>query len=103
MFTCIGVASPTYKFFLGTRFVVGLAVGIASFIAPLYLSEIAPRKIRGAMIAMYQFMITLGIFLMFLSNSLLAKTESWRVMLLILVIPSVIMLIGCFFLPKSPR
>ena len=103
IFTFTGVLAPSFKFLLVSRFIVGLAVGIASFVAPLYLSEIAPSKIRGGMIAMYQFMITAGIFIMFLSNSILSKFESWRVMLFVLVIPSAIMLIGCFFLPKSPR
>jgi MFS transporter, SP family, galactose:H+ symporter len=102
-FTLIGVFSPTFNFLLVSRFIVGLAVGIASFVAPLYLSEIAPRKIRGGMIAMYQFMITVGIFLMFLSNSLLERFGSWRIMLFVLVVPSLVMLIGCLLLPKSPR
>jgi MFS transporter, SP family, galactose:H+ symporter len=103
LFTIMGVFATTFKVLLISRLIVGLAVGIASFVAPLYLSEIAPRKIRGGMIAMYQFMITAGIFLMFLSNSLLERFGSWRLMLIVLIIPSLIMLVGCFFLPRSPR
>ena len=115
-FTILGVFAPTFKVLLVSRVCVGIAVGIASFIAPLYLSEIAPGKIRGAMIAMYQLMITLGIVIMFASNYIIAANESfilellnieshalWRVMLLVLVIPSLIMFFGCLFLPKSPR
>ncbi|MEI6055985.1 MAG: sugar porter family MFS transporter [Lentisphaerota bacterium] len=103
VFTVICVLSPNYHFFLGVRFVLGLAIGIASFVAPLYLAEIAPYKMRGGLIAMYQLMITIGIFLMFLSNAALEFTESWKLMMLVLVIPSAIMLIGAFTLPESPR
>ena len=115
-FTLMGVFATSFHMLLVSRFIVGLAVGIASFIAPLYLSEIAPGKIRGAMIAMYQLMITLGIVLMFASNYFISLGESsilslfgieshalWRIMLIVLVIPSLVMFIGCLFLPKSPR
>jgi SP family galactose:H+ symporter-like MFS transporter len=103
LFTIAGVLSHAVGIFLVTRFVLGLAIGIASFVAPLYLSEIAPHKIRGGLIAMYQLMITIGIFLMFVSNAALHDTGSWRLMLAVLLIPSVIMLIGTLTLPESPR
>ena len=103
VFTVVCVLSPNYNFFLGVRFILGLAIGIASFVAPLYLAEIAPAKMRGGLIAMYQLMITIGIFLMFLSNAALEFTESWKLMMLVLVIPSAIMLIGALTLPESPR
>ena len=72
--TVYAVCVHEFSLFLGARFIIGLAVGIASFVAPLYLSEIAPHRIRGSLIAMYQLMITIGIFLMFLSNSALEGT-----------------------------
>ena len=61
--------APGPEFLLGARFFLGIAVGMASFVAPLYLSEIAPQSIRGALIAMYQLMITVGIVLAFLSDT----------------------------------
>src|SRR5579863_773401 len=97
------ILSHTFNVFLMARFVTGLAIGIASFVAPLYLSEVAPYKIRGALIAMYQLMITVGILAMFLSNAALSFTESWRIMLSVLLVPSLIMLIGTLTLPESPR
>lgn len=102
-FTIAGLLCHEINMFLATRFVIGIAIGIASFVAPLYLSEIAPYKIRGALIAMYQLMITIGIFLMFLSNAALHHTGSWRIMMAVLLIPSIIMLIGTLTLPESPR
>lgn len=97
------VLAHIFTIFLVARFITGLAIGVASFVAPLYLSEIAPYKIRGALIAMYQLMITIGIFLMFLSNAALSFTGSWRIMLSVLLIPSLIMLFGTLTLPESPR
>jgi SP family galactose:H+ symporter-like MFS transporter len=103
IFTLVGIFAPSYNTFIVSRFILGIAVGIASFIAPLYLSEIAPKKLRGALIAMYQLMITIGLFMVFVTNSVLEYTGSWRVMLAVLVIPSVIMFVGCLTLPRSPR
>ncbi|MFN8769903.1 MAG: sugar porter family MFS transporter [Neisseriaceae bacterium] len=97
------ITTHTFSSFLIGRFITGLAVGIASFVAPLYLSEISPFKVRGGLIAMYQLMITIGIFLMFISNHLLSFTGSWRIMLAVLLIPSIIMLLGTLTLPESPR
>ncbi|MGQ7148112.1 MFS transporter, partial [Escherichia sp. SS-MK2] len=58
-----------------------LAVGVASYTAPLYLSEIAPEKIRGSMISMYQLMITIGILGAYLSDTAFSYTGAWRWML----------------------
>ncbi|HKU79304.1 MAG TPA: MFS transporter, partial [Rhodanobacteraceae bacterium] len=57
---CASAWSPAAL--IGARCVLGLAIGIAAFTAPLYLAEIAPRDRRGAMISTYQLMITIGIF-----------------------------------------
>ena len=103
LFTILGVFSPTFTVLLVARFILGLAVGIASFVAPLYLSEIAPYKIRGRLIAMYQLMITIGILAMFLSNAALAHFGSWRLMMSVIAIPALIMFIGALTLPESPR
>jgi MFS transporter, SP family, galactose:H+ symporter len=93
------------------RFFLGIAVGVASFTAPLYLSEISPQRVRGSMISMYQLMITIGIVLAFLSNTWLAKYATfdgvtgghWRLMLGIIAIPAAVMFLGVIFLPESPR
>ncbi|MBK2028485.1 sugar porter family MFS transporter [Francisella noatunensis] len=103
IFTIVGILAPNYEIFISSRFILGIAVGIASFIAPLYLSEIAPKEFRGALIALYQLMITIGLFLVFLTNSALESTGSWRIMLAVLAVPSVIMFFGCLTLPRSPR
>jgi SP family galactose:H+ symporter-like MFS transporter len=85
------------------RVLLGLAVGIASYTAPIYLSEIAPEKIRGSMISMYQLMITIGILGAYLSDTGFSYTGAWRWMLGVITIPALLLLIGVFFLPDSPR
>lgn len=98
---CGLATSPTMLIF--ARFLLGLAIGIASFTAPLYLAEVAPENIRGSMISLYQLMITAGILLAFLSNTAFSYYEAWRWMLGIIAIPGVLFLIGVFALPDSPR
>lgn len=85
------------------RFFLGIGIGIASFTAPLYLSEMAPQRIRGALISMYQLMITIGIVLAFISDTTLSEGGHWRWMLGVLAIPAGMMLLGVISLPKSPR
>ncbi|MDR6234180.1 sugar porter family MFS transporter [Pseudomonas oryzihabitans] len=98
---CGLATSPTMLIF--ARFLLGLAIGIASFTAPLYLAEVAPENIRGSMISLYQLMITAGILLAFLSNTAFSYYEAWRWMLGIIAIPGVLFLLGVFALPDSPR
>ncbi len=95
--------APNNEVLLVSRVLLGLAVGIASFTAPLYLSEIAPERIRGSMISMYQLMITIGILGAYLSDTAFSYSGSWRWMLGIITLPALLLFIGVFFLPRSPR
>lgn len=101
--TLSSIFAPNYETFFCARFVLGVGVGIASFIAPLYLSEISPKEFRGALIGMYQLMVTIGLLLIFITNTALDSTHSWRLMMVALAIPSILMFIGCLTLPRSPR
>lgn len=85
------------------RALMGLAIGIAAFTSPLYLSEIASENTRGAMISTYQLMITVGIFLAFISDTLFSYHGQWRWMFGVIAIPGVLFVIGVLFLPYSPR
>lgn len=95
--------APNFNLLVVYRIFLGLALGMASFTAPVYLSEIAPKKSRGAVISAYQFLITIGILIAFISDTLLEPTGSWRMMLGVTAIPALIMLFCVCFLPKSPR
>lgn len=85
------------------RFFIGVGLGIATFTAPIYLSEVAPKQIRGSLIGLYQLMVTIGIFAAFLSNAILSYYTSWRWMLGVIAIPAFFMFIVIYFLPNSPR
>jgi SP family galactose:H+ symporter-like MFS transporter len=90
------------------RFSLGFAVGIASFIVPLYLSETAPAPIRGSMGTLFQLMITIGIFLIALSNVFIARmfvdsATSLPLMFLTITLFASLMFAGSFILPESPR
>ncbi|SFN07685.1 MFS transporter, SP family, galactose:H+ symporter [Izhakiella capsodis] len=95
--------APNPEMLIAARVLLGLAVGVASYTAPLYLSEIAPEKIRGSMISLYQLMITIGILAAYLSDTAFSASGSWRWMLGVIIIPAILLLIGVIFLPNSPR
>lgn len=85
------------------RAILGIAIGIASFVAPLYISEVADEDHRGSLISVYQLMITAGILLAFVSDAVLSYYGAWRLMLGIVAVPGIVFLVGAFFLPDSPR
>ncbi len=88
---------------ISARLVLGLGIGVASFTAPMYLAEIAPEDKRGALISTYQLMITIGIFVAFMSDTAFSYNESWRWMLGIIALPGALFLLGVLGLPESPR
>ncbi|HEX8855845.1 MAG TPA: sugar porter family MFS transporter, partial [Thermoleophilaceae bacterium] len=96
-------AAPNPGNLLAARFVLGLAVGSAALVVPLYLSEIAPTHIRGAIASLNQLMIVIGILAAFIVNAILASSGDWRLMLGLAAVPSVILFIGMFFMPETPR
>lgn len=106
LFSAIGSAFANNPFvFAAFRFIGGLGVGASTIAAPAYISEISPAKDRGKLVAFYQFNIVLGILLAFLSNYLLSDfgENSWRWMMGVQAIPSIIYLLFVFTIPESPR
>ncbi len=101
-----GLATNLWMFIIG-RFIGGLAVGGASVVTPMYISEVAPPKFRGRLVATAQFAIVLGVLVSFFSNFLIDSIgeveNKWRWMFLFGVIPSAIFLILLFFIQRSPR
>lgn len=97
-----GLAGTTSLFLVG-RFMVGFAVGVTSMITPLYISEISPPAIRGALVQLNQLMISVGVAVAYGVAWMLSKSGNWRMMFISAVIPSIALLIALFFLPESPR
>lgn len=105
-FSAIGSAFANDPYvFAAFRFIGGLGVGASTIAAPAYISEIAPAKDRGKLVAFYQFNIVFGILMAFLSNYLLRNTgeNSWRWMMGVQAFPSFIYTLFIFTIPKSPR
>ncbi len=99
---------PPMQVLYACRFFLGFAVGTASFIVPLYLSETAPASIRGSMGTLFQLLITIGIFLISVTNVFIARlftdpTNALSFMFVVIVVFALLMLLGSLVLPESPR
>jgi sugar porter (SP) family MFS transporter len=95
--------TPTFPVLLVARIVIGLAVGAASMVVPLYIGEVAPPRIRGALVSMNQLAITSGILVSYLADYGLADTKSWRLMFGLAAIPAVLLFTGMVFQAESPH
>ncbi len=85
------------------RLVVGAGVGIASVAAPLYGAEMAPARLRGRFVSLYQMAITVGIFLAYFADYLLTSDDRWRAMLGISLLPALLLVFVMLPLRDSPR
>ncbi|GAX22643.1 MFS transporter, SP family, solute carrier family 2 (myo-inositol transporter), member 13 [Fistulifera solaris] len=93
-----------YESLLVGRTVVGVAIGIASLTTPLYIAEAAEPSLRGQLVTVNAFLVTLGQFTAGMVDGLWVKTEDgWRYMLGLAAIPSLMLWAGFWFLPESPR
>jgi sugar porter (SP) family MFS transporter len=91
--------------FIIFRFLGGIGVGASSVVAPMYIAEISPARVRGRMTALFQFNVISGILIAYVSNFLLRETgaEPWRWMLGVSGIPAFLFFILLFVIPESPR
>jgi sugar porter (SP) family MFS transporter len=80
-----------------------MAIGIASFVAPLYISEIAPVAIRGKLVSVNQVALTCGIVISYCIDYAFAASQAWRWMFALAAIPAAAFGIGLLFIPNSPR
>jgi sugar porter (SP) family MFS transporter len=94
--------SPTLWFLIVTRFVIGLAVGSASMAVPLYISEVAPPRVRGALVSFTQLALTTGILVAFLVDYALSSSADWRLMFGLAAIPAVLLFVGMLTQAESP-
>ncbi|HMI61486.1 MAG TPA: sugar porter family MFS transporter [Puia sp.] len=102
----VGCASVSaWSLFVFFRIIGGLAVGASSVIAPMYISEIAPAKLRGRLAGSFQLNIVAGIFIAYLTNFAFSGIgpDAWRWMLGVMIIPAVLFWILLLSIPESPR
>jgi major inositol transporter-like SP family MFS transporter len=99
----LAALTPNAAILIVARFVLGLAVGTASLLVPLYIAEMAPADVRGALVNFNQLMITVGILVSYLVGYALASAQGWRWMLGLAVVPAAMLGLGMLFLPETPR
>ena len=108
----IGILIPSgIEYFIFFRFIGGIGIGIASILAPMYISEIAPADIRGRLISIYQLGIVTGILLIYFVNAGIAGlhdnawnvNSGWRWMFGSGLVPSLIFILLLLPIPESPR
>jgi SP family galactose:H+ symporter-like MFS transporter len=102
--SAVGTAvAPTVTWLIFARVVSGLAIGIASFISPMYIAELVPARVRGSLVAVNMLAITTGIVVAYLADYALSGIHGWRYMFGLAAIPSIILTVAMWRLPDSPR
>lgn len=103
IFAVVTGLSNGLTLFLAARFLVGIAIGVTSMVTPLYIAELAPTSIRGALVTLNQLAIVTGIVVAYYVDYLFSGSSNWRAMFISAVIPSILLLVALIFLPESPR
>lgn len=106
LFTIGGIGTaypPNITVMILSRVVLGIAVGGASGLVPMYLAELSPAKNRGAITAISGIMVATGMMLAYVVNHLLTPSGNWHLMLGFAVIPSILLVVGMMFMPESPK
>ncbi len=102
----LGTALPRdlYQFAIA-RLVAGVAIGVASVLAPMYVAESSPSHIRGRLVSLNQVAIATGVLCAFLTNWALSGIgkSSWRFMFGVAALPSLAFFVSLLFVPESPR
>jgi SP family sugar:H+ symporter-like MFS transporter len=108
-------AAGSAGIFIAGRILGGLAIGAASVLAPMYISEVAPARLRGRLASLQQLAVVLGLFSAFLSNYIIAQAAggpsaafwlnapAWRWMFWMEAAPAAVFLVGVLLVPESPR
>ena len=99
----ISALAPSLSILLVGRVIVGVGIGVASMLTPLYLAETAPARSRGALVSLNQLAITCGILVSYLIGYAFAAGGLWRWMMALGAVPGAILAIGMLVLPETPR
>ncbi|KAL9244529.1 hypothetical protein vseg_018298 [Gypsophila vaccaria] len=96
----------SFEMLMAGRLLAGIGIGFGVMIAPVYIAEISPAVNRGSLTSFPEIFINFGILLGYISNyafSGLPANQSWRVMLGVGILPSVLIAVALFIIPESPR
>ena len=96
-------AAPGVEVLVVARIVIGVAIGLASAAAPVYISEVAPPESRGRLVSFFQLAVTIGILVAYLVGLAFDGIEGWRWMLGLGCVPALALAFGMLRMPQSPR
>jgi sugar porter (SP) family MFS transporter len=96
-------AAPGVEVLVIARIVIGVAIGLASAAAPVYISEVAPPESRGRLVSFFQLAVTIGILVAYLVGLAFDHSEGWRWMLGLGCVPALALAFGMVRMPQSPR
>lgn len=107
----LSAVADSFFLFTASRLLCGIAVGLAATVAPMYISEISPAKMRGKATGTYDLSMVVGVLAVFIVNYLIARgmpqawlvETGWRIMMAAQLVPSLAMLVCILFLPESPH
>jgi sugar porter (SP) family MFS transporter len=99
----VSAAAPGTEVLVIARVVIGVAIGLASAAAPVYISEVAPPESRGRLVSFFQLAVTVGILVAYLVGLAFDHIEGWRWMLGLGAVPALLLGFGMLRMPQSPR
>jgi MFS transporter, SP family, galactose:H+ symporter len=99
----VSAAAPGVEVLVAARVVIGVAIGLASAAAPVYISEVAPPESRGRLVSFFQLAVTIGILVAYLVGLAFNASEGWRWMLGLGCVPALALAVGMWRMPQSPR
>jgi SP family galactose:H+ symporter-like MFS transporter len=99
----VSAASQGVELLVAARVVIGVAIGLASAAAPVYISEVAPPESRGRLVSFFQLAVTIGILVAYLVGLAFDHVEGWRWMLGLGCVPALALAFGMLRMPQSPR
>ena len=95
--------APNVEVLIASRVLIGLAIGLTSVAAPMYIAELSPPRNRGKLVSLFQLAITIGILVSYIVDRALAPDHAWRWMLGLAFIPGALLVLGMIAMPESPR
>ena len=101
--TTLSAVAGNVEVLTAGRVMIGVAIGLASAACPVYISEVAPKQLRGRLVTLFQLAVTVGILLAYLVGAAFSASQDWRAMIIVGVTPAVILAIGMRRMPQSPR
>jgi MFS transporter, SP family, galactose:H+ symporter len=99
----LSACSSDTSWLITSRLIIGFALGISSYVTPLYISEISSFKHRGVMVGFNQLFIVIGILVSYVVDLFFTQGAQWRIMLGMGAFPAILLMLGLLLVPESPR